>query len=383
LQGRVYSLSQLGGSDEEFALFRGGDEDVVLVFALLLGAVLEGGDTVAGLFVVEPLSLVLESVAAIADAESRPLVVLPLAHVDLRHVGLQNLFRRHVGKVRVAVVLVHVRHSAHRLNRRSVADVALNGGRGVEAAGFSRAALLRQIAGALLLPQLESGEKSAADLLRPGRGFPGDAGEDGSAPGERGFVAARAQDEPAARVVLPRRVGAQHGPGVLLQRSQALSQRFRLSVVRRQAVWGARPDAVSVTHPAQPLTLESSSVGVELYAVSVLQSVGPSALVFGSRGVAQPDAVSAFEAVRPLSAVYPPPLGLHAQAVPLPAHPLALVVVAAGPRVDALHLEPVGPLTRVLALALGPGADAVAVGFPILPIAAIRPAVIKVESTTA
>ena len=75
-------------------LLVGGDKHVVLVFPLLLGSVAEGGDAVAVLAVVVPLALVLEAVRAFADAEAGALVVLPLAHVGLRHAGVQLFILR-------------------------------------------------------------------------------------------------------------------------------------------------------------------------------------------------------------------------------------------------------------------------------------------------
>jgi len=69
--------------------------------------------------------------------------------------------------------------------------------------------------------------------------------------------------------------------------------------------------------------------------------------------------------------------------VSLPAHPLALVIVSARPRVHTLHLKAVRPLARVLALTFGPRAHAVAVSFPVFPVAAIRASIVKVESTAA
>ena len=126
-----------------------------------------------------------------------------------------------------------------------------------------------------------------------------------------------------------------------------------------------------------------TSIGVEFDSVSVLETVGPGSFVSGDGGVAEPDAVSPLEAVRPFAAVNPSTFGFYAQSVPLPAHPLAFVIVAARPRVHALHLETVGPLTRVLPLALGTRADAVTVSFSILPIAAIRATIVEVETTAA
>lgn len=52
---------------------------------------LECSDAVAVFLVVEPLALVLESVGSFADAKSGPFVIFPLAHVRLRHAGIQRL----------------------------------------------------------------------------------------------------------------------------------------------------------------------------------------------------------------------------------------------------------------------------------------------------
>jgi len=73
-------------------LFRGRYQDVILVLSFLLGAVLKGGNAVAGLFVIKPFALVFESVAAITDAEAGSFIVLPFSHIDLGHVRLKNLF---------------------------------------------------------------------------------------------------------------------------------------------------------------------------------------------------------------------------------------------------------------------------------------------------
>ena len=92
VERRVHPLAELGRADEEeVPLLVAGDEHVVLVLALLDGAVGLGGDAVAVLAVVVPLSLVLEAVGALAHAEAAPLVHLPLAHVRLRHVVVQLL----------------------------------------------------------------------------------------------------------------------------------------------------------------------------------------------------------------------------------------------------------------------------------------------------
>ena len=88
----INALAELGRPDEEEVLLLvAGDEDVVLVLALLPRPVLERGHAVAVLAVVEPLPFVLETVAALADAEPAALVVLPLAHVGLCHVSIKHL----------------------------------------------------------------------------------------------------------------------------------------------------------------------------------------------------------------------------------------------------------------------------------------------------
>ena len=67
------------------------DENIVFIFPLFSGPVLEHSDSVAVLPVVEPLSLVLEAVGSFAGAEPTSLVVLPLAHVGLRYAGVKQL----------------------------------------------------------------------------------------------------------------------------------------------------------------------------------------------------------------------------------------------------------------------------------------------------
>ena len=58
---------------------------------------------------------------------------------------------------------------------------------------------------------------------------------------------------------------------------------------------------------------------------------------------------------------------------------IAFSLCIPGPGVDAGDLEAEVPRARVLALPLGPGADAVAVRLALLPPAAVRPAVVEVE----
>lgn len=63
----------------------------------------------------------------------------------------------------------------------------------------------------------------------------------------------------------------------------------------------------------------------------------------------------------------------------LPLRPVALVRVPAGPSVHADYLKAVRPGPGVLALALGSGADAVSVGFAILPPPAVSATVVEVK----
>lgn len=125
-----------------------------------------------------------------------------------------------------------------------------------------------------------------------------------------------------------------------------------------------------------------TSVTVRLHAVSVLHSVIPCALVPGRRVEALSNSVAALHSVAPLPSVGPPAPGLHTEPVAFPLLPVALVRVPAGPGVNAHCLETVGPRARILTLALGSGAHAVAVGFPVVPASAVGAPIIKVETTT-
>lgn len=88
----VYPLAKLGRAyEEQVPLLLAGDEDVVLVLALLLGVVAECRHAVAVLAIVKPLALVAQTVAALGDAEARALVVLPLAKVCLGYGGVHLL----------------------------------------------------------------------------------------------------------------------------------------------------------------------------------------------------------------------------------------------------------------------------------------------------
>lgn len=129
----------------------------------------------------------------------------------------------------------------------------------------------------------------------------------------------------------------------------------------------------------EPQSLKLTPVPVGLDSVAVLQPVTPRAFVPGGGVEALAHTVAPLQPVTPLSPVKPPTLGLHTEPVPLALRPVALVRVAAGPRVNADRLEAVAPRTRVLALALGAGADAVPVGFAVRPASAVRSAIVEVE----
>ena len=90
--------------------------------------------------------------------------------------------------------------------------------------------------------------------------------------------------------------------------------------------------------------------------------------------------VSAFEALSPFAFVYPALFFLNAQAVPLAAHPLALVAVAFGPYVNAAHFVAELPQAGEFAHRFGPCANAVSVRFAVFPAAAVAASVFKVES---
>lgn len=95
--------------------------------------------------------------------------------------------------------------------------------------------------------------------------------------------------------------------------------------------------------------------------------------------MALPNPVATLESVTPLAAVDPLAFILHAKPMPLPLGPVALVGIPAGPGVRADYLEAVRPRAGVLALALGSGADAMSVGFAILPTPAVSAAVVEVK----
>lgn len=113
--------------------------------------------------------------------------------------------------------------------------------------------------------------------------------------------------------------------------------------------------------------------------ISVLQPVAPSAVISSRCVVALPDAVPTLETVTPLSAVDPLSFILHTEPMPLPLGPVALVGIPARPSVHPYYLKAVRPGPGVLALALGSGADAVSVGFAILPPPAVSATVVEVK----
>lgn len=125
------------------------------------------------------------------------------------------------------------------------------------------------------------------------------------------------------------------------------------------------------------MVLTTISIGFD--PISVLQPVAPSTVISGGCVVALPDSVPTLETVAPLSAIDPLSLILHTEPMPLPLGPVALVGIPAGPSVHPYYLKAVRPGTGVLALALGSGADAVSVGFAILPPPAVRAAVVEVK----
>ena len=124
-----------------------------------------------------------------------------------------------------------------------------------------------------------------------------------------------------------------------------------------------------------------TTVRVCFHAVAVLQAGRPCSLVFRARGGTVTRAVAALEALGPLSAVDPTPLGLHPEPVSLALGPLALEAVTTGPRVDSADLETELPSPGVLALTLRSRADAESVRLAVLPAPAVRAPVIEIISS--
>lgn len=126
-----------------------------------------------------------------------------------------------------------------------------------------------------------------------------------------------------------------------------------------------------------------TSVSIRLRPVPVLQPIGPGSVVFGGRGDAEFAPVPPLISVRPLASVDPPSSGLDTEPVAFAVRPLSFVRVAGGPSVQAGLFETLRPRAAELALALGPRAHAVAVGFAVGPAAAVGSAVVEVEAPAA
>jgi len=92
LNGPIHLLTDLAGPQRDEVLPLATDQDVLLVLALLLRAVRESHAAIAVALVVGPFSLVLQPVRALAHPKARPLVVLPLADVDLGGGGIDVVF---------------------------------------------------------------------------------------------------------------------------------------------------------------------------------------------------------------------------------------------------------------------------------------------------
>ena len=133
--------------------------------------------------------------------------------------------------------------------------------------------------------------------------------------------------------------------------------------------------------PRPDRTGAPTSIRVGLGAVAVLQPVAPGPFVLGPVARALPHPVAPLKSVRPLALVHPLPLALQADAVALALRPSALVRVAAGPGVDDQYLEALAPRTGVFALALGAGADAMAVRLAVLPASTVGPSIVKIKPT--
>jgi len=74
---KINALPELAGAERQHfsRLLFISDQNIILVFALLLGAVLERGHAVAVLLVVEPLALVLETIGPLGNAVAGALVL--------------------------------------------------------------------------------------------------------------------------------------------------------------------------------------------------------------------------------------------------------------------------------------------------------------------
>lgn len=131
-----------------------------------------------------------------------------------------------------------------------------------------------------------------------------------------------------------------------------------------------------------PDSQDLTSVSVRLCSVSILNPVVPRPFVLCSAADVHADPVPPFEAVSPFPSVNPVSFGFYSQTVTLALRPVALVGVSTGPSEDSHHLEAVVPGAGELPLALGSGADAMAVGFAPLPASAKSSTVVELKATS-
>lgn len=113
--------------------------------------------------------------------------------------------------------------------------------------------------------------------------------------------------------------------------------------------------------------------------ITILQPVAPSAVISSGCVVALPDAIPTLKTMTPLSAVDPLSFILHTEPMALPLGPVAFIGIPTRPGVHPYYLKAVRPGPGILALALGSGADAMSVGFAILPPPAVSATVVEVK----
>ena len=129
-------------------------------------------------------------------------------------------------------------------------------------------------------------------------------------------------------------------------------------------------------------SFQFTSVAVRFSTISVLKSSCPCSLVLGDGRVRSvPDSIASHGALGPLPAIRPSTTPLDPETVPLALHPLPGEIAAVRPRVDAARLEPGLPGSGVLALLVGPRADAVPVSATLVRSTAVRASVVEVEMT--
>ena len=104
----------------------------------------------------------------------------------------------------------------------------------------------------------------------------------------------------------------------------------KLAGGNRRAGYLSRPAPVR----AAKCFCRHTSIGVGLGSVTVLQSVGPRAVVFGRGSERLADTVAAFESLRPFASVNPPAARFDAQSVPLPVLPVAFECAPAAIETD-------------------------------------------------